>query len=130
MYILFNQDTPGSIKKVVFHLYDQDAIFGPTEFAMITGLNFGVIPFCPTTSEFYNRIFKGKKSLVLRDVEDAFCQAAPESEERLKLSFLWLLYGLLAKDQGGKKLDLKYIHLMDNLDNFQKFPWVVWLSTF
>ncbi|KAL8539357.1 hypothetical protein ACS0TY_001109 [Phlomoides rotata] len=51
LYLLFNQDTSGSIKKVVFHLYDQEAIFGPMEFAVITGLNFGVIPSCPTTSE-------------------------------------------------------------------------------
>lgn len=63
------------------------------------------------------------------DIEEAFYSATKdnrlaEGDVSLKLAMLWVLYGiLLMKDRTTKKIDIKYIHLVDNLDEFNEYPW-------
>ncbi|KAL8526047.1 hypothetical protein ACS0TY_015317 [Phlomoides rotata] len=125
LHLLFSQDTTRSMKKIVFHIANREAEFGPREFALVTGLKFGAKTGCPPTSQLYKKFFKNLKQRVdIRDIERAFKKVDGESEDCLKLGLLWILYGvLLAQRKDSKKMDMQYIDVVDNLEEFNEFPW-------
>ncbi|KAL8481061.1 hypothetical protein ACS0TY_027552 [Phlomoides rotata] len=98
------------------------------EFAVITGLKFGPTTEIPDSSKFFNKVFRGKTSLQVKDVQLAFLKSCKidkgSGDEALKLVLLWVLFGiLLMKDKTTKKIDMKFVHLVDNLDDFNNYPW-------
>lgn len=97
------------------------------EFALITGFHFGRKQSIPPTSELYNNVFGGSDDLKYIDVENALKRAAEEDndkgEKSLKLALLLFLYEILiVRDRTSKKIDVKYIHLVDDLKKFNNYP--------
>ncbi|KAL8528608.1 hypothetical protein ACS0TY_006158 [Phlomoides rotata] len=98
------------------------------EFVVITGLKFGPTTEILDSSKFFNKVFRGKTSLQVKDVQLAFLKSCKidkgSGDEALKLALLWVLFGiLLMKDKTTKKIDMKFVHLVDNLDDFNNYPW-------
>lgn len=69
------------------------------EFALVTGLHFGLKSQIPTTSALHIEVFENRQVLYLRDVEDAFKKIADEhkgkGELTLQMAMLNFLYGIL-----------------------------------
>ncbi|KAL8457506.1 hypothetical protein ACS0TY_035390 [Phlomoides rotata] len=60
------------------------------------------------------------------DVEKAFMSVRDngEGELSLKLALLWILYGvLLVRGRSSKKIQFQYIHIADNIKEFNQYPW-------
>lgn len=128
LQLLFRQDSSCSTDRVIFHINNKEAEFGPKEFALITGLHFGVTPSFPKESNLHRDVFKGKKGLVLLDIEKAFEEVGRKKKGKgttvLKLALLYVLYGiLLVRDRKSRRIDIRYIHLVDKLEAFNSFPW-------
>ncbi|KAH6757438.1 hypothetical protein C2S52_023431 [Perilla frutescens var. hirtella] len=114
--------------RLCFCINDSEVVFGPAEFALITGLNFKRGRDPPNESEFHEVVFHGAEDLVFYDIHKAFikeCKAITgKSQNSLKLSLLYILYGiLLIRDRKWKRFDLKYMHLVDDISNFNHFHW-------
>ncbi|KAH6787281.1 hypothetical protein C2S52_006833 [Perilla frutescens var. hirtella] len=111
-----------------FCINDSEVVFGPAEFALITGLNFKRGRDPPNETEFHEVVFHGAEDLVFYDIHKAFikeCKATTgKSQNSFKLSLLYILYGILMiRDRKWKRLDLKYMHLVDDISNFNQFHW-------
>lgn len=109
-----------------FEILGKRVKLGPTQFAAITGLPFhSNLAEIPTTSAIHKKIFKGKETILFRDISQEFikeCEkTAGKSQESLKLALLVVLYGSLMANVCGKKVELKYLHLADDLEKF--YPW-------
>ncbi|KAH6779204.1 hypothetical protein C2S52_010441 [Perilla frutescens var. hirtella] len=107
---------------------NNDIEFGPKEFAVMAGLRLAGDPETPSTSAFYSDVFKNKKPLYFVDIEKKL-EAAHKagqtgSETSYKLALLLVVYGiLLAKDRTSKRVTLEYLHVVDNVQRFNNFPW-------
>ncbi|KAL8483779.1 hypothetical protein ACS0TY_026459 [Phlomoides rotata] len=128
LHLLFRQDKDFKSDSIIFHINNCKAEFGPMEFAVITGLKFGPTTEIPDSSKFFNKVFRGKTSLQVKDVQLAFLKSCKidkgSGDEALKLALLWVLFGiLLMKDKTTKKIDMKFVHLVENLDDFNNYPW-------
>ncbi|KAH6783956.1 hypothetical protein C2S52_008915 [Perilla frutescens var. hirtella] len=111
--------------RLAFKINEQLCEFGPKEFAVMTGLNFNGPLDTPKSSKFHNSVFNGKCSIFLKDIHKAFDDESKRSGSRsmkaLQLALLYLLFGiLLVKDRCNKKIELGYLHLIDDLDMFDK----------
>ncbi|KAH6815332.1 hypothetical protein C2S51_020152 [Perilla frutescens var. frutescens] len=102
--------------------------FGPKEFAVMTGLRLAGDTETPSTSAFYSEVFKNKKPLYFVDIEKKL-EAAHKAgqagaETSYKLALLLVVYGiLLAKDRTSKGVTLEYMHVVDDVQRFNNFPW-------
>ncbi|KAH6780076.1 hypothetical protein C2S52_011313 [Perilla frutescens var. hirtella] len=82
----------------------------------------------PSTSAFYSEVFKNKKPLYFVDIEKKL-EAAHKAgqagaETSYKLALLLVVYGiLLAKDRTSKGVTLEYLHVVDDVQRFNNFPW-------
>lgn len=101
--------------------------FGPADFATMCSLMFGRSSRLPTRSNFHRIIFNDKRDVIFEDIKKAFvreCKAsAGESERCLKLTLLYIVYGMLILEDPSKSIDPGYFHLIDDLDRFNSFPW-------
>lgn len=102
--------------------------FGPEEFAAITGLKFGGCIKLPENSDFHRDVFGEQAIIKFYDVEKKFIKicrdSGGDSELCLKLAFLYIVFCIfLMNNRTAKAVDLRYIHLMDNLDLFLAYPW-------
>ncbi|KAH6778227.1 hypothetical protein C2S51_009539 [Perilla frutescens var. frutescens] len=102
--------------------------FTPFEFALVTGLKFKDWVEPPVESEIHRVVFRGKPSLILDDVVDAFnkeCRSSSgTSHLSLQLVCLVILYGvLLVCGASSHNIDMIYLHLADDIHCFNAFPW-------
>lgn len=131
LYLLFMriQDTSLQSGEIVFKIDDHTLKFGPNEFMAITGLRFDTkTDTHKTCSDFHKRFIKGKEPLYMKNIMDAFRQECDKSggssDDSLRLALLMVLYGcLLAGNQNQRKVEMKYLHLADDLEKFNLFPW-------
>ncbi|KAH6793473.1 hypothetical protein C2S52_003950 [Perilla frutescens var. hirtella] len=82
----------------------------------------------PSDSEFHETYFHGRNDLVFSDIQKSFireCEAtAGDSLDAFKLALLYIIYGiLLIRARKSKMIDLKYFHLIDDLEKFNRFAW-------
>ncbi|KAL8470596.1 hypothetical protein ACS0TY_033230 [Phlomoides rotata] len=126
LHLLFMQGNEKMSNKLIFHVNGEKTEFSPHEFSLIIGLHFGHKSPIPPFSKIYTNNFKKNRLLKLIDIENAFMKAKDggEGDLSLKLALLWVLHGiLLVKGHTSKKIETQYIHLVDDLDEFNKFPW-------
>ncbi|KAH6755175.1 hypothetical protein C2S52_023659 [Perilla frutescens var. hirtella] len=98
--------------RLSFKINNDIVEFGPKEFAVMTGLRLAGDPVTPSTSAFYSDVFINKKPLY------------SGSETSYKLALLLVVYGiLLAKDRTSKGVTLEYLHVVDDVQRFNNFPW-------
>ncbi|KAL8552980.1 hypothetical protein ACS0TY_001594 [Phlomoides rotata] len=123
-HLLLNQDRMVSLKNLVFHVGNKDAVFGPIEFSLITGLKFGSLIDCPLKSTLHEKYFKHlQQSISIKDIHTAFEKVDQCSEDCLKLALLLFLYGVLLGQHNNKNIDMRYFHLVDNISEFNDYPW-------
>ncbi|KAH6827641.1 hypothetical protein C2S53_018899 [Perilla frutescens var. hirtella] len=114
--------------RLSFKINNDIVEFGPKEFAVKTGLKLAGDTETPSTSAFYSEVFKNKKPLYFIDIEKKL-EAAHKagqagSETSYKLAFLLVVYGiLLTKDRTSKAVTLEYLHVVDDGQRFNNFPW-------
>lgn len=102
--------------------------FGPREFAFITGLSLNGLIDTPTESELHRIYFRGRYSISLVDIIEAFktecCSTGGNSLNSLKLGCLMIVYGLFVTLGGIQNhVDMTYFHVVDNIEKFLCFPW-------
>ncbi|KAL8473854.1 hypothetical protein ACS0TY_030638 [Phlomoides rotata] len=92
LHLLFRQDKDFKSDSLIFHVNNCKTEFGPIKFALITGLNFGPTSVIPESSKFFNKVFRGKTSLQVKDVQLAFSKSCKidkgSGDEALKLALL------------------------------------------
>ncbi|XP_057810197.1 uncharacterized protein LOC131024690 [Salvia miltiorrhiza] len=115
---------------LVFNINNSSMEFQPTDFHLITGLrlvNSEASSSTTTSSSIHKRVFQGRPTIMFKDVEEAFLDVSHDHEGRgevtLKLALLYFLYGVVLPASPTKKIDLHYLHLADNLEAFNAFPW-------
>lgn len=130
-YYLLRRLVPTSdgVKIMKFNINGVDAYFGPDQYIAITGLSFlGEPDNMPESSLLHASVFESKDKIMLKDVEDAFrssCYKKNDKEKKaLKLALVYFTYAtLMGRGFTNKPLDLKYLHLADDLEVFNAFPW-------
>ncbi|KAH6793395.1 hypothetical protein C2S52_003872 [Perilla frutescens var. hirtella] len=125
--LLHMEDRVNSNGVLRFKINDRVFVFGPKEYFLITGLKFGADEALATESIIYKNIFDSKVLMKLQDIEKAFeiaCLTSNGGEQLvLKLANLLVLYALLlCRNTHGKTIDVQYVHLVDDLSKFEKYP--------
>lgn len=115
-----------SKKNLIFKIGDKFVRFGPDEYYVITGLPFSGVAEIPSNSDLHKNIFGGRELICLDDIEKAFKSVKASTngsgDLMLKLALLWFLYGALFCD-AHKKIPSVYMHILDDLPSFNKYPW-------
>ncbi|KAH6762122.1 hypothetical protein C2S52_019555 [Perilla frutescens var. hirtella] len=115
-------------QRLSFRINNRVIKFGPREFSLMTGLSMYGWEEPPSDSEFHETYFHGRTDLVFSDIQKSFireCEAtAGDSLDAFKLALLYIVYGiLLIRARKLKRIDLKYFHLIDDLEKFNRFAW-------
>ncbi|KAH6763318.1 hypothetical protein C2S52_020751 [Perilla frutescens var. hirtella] len=117
-------------EKLVFKINNSNVEFRPSDFSLITGLLcYGTLEATTTSSSSIHKdVFHSRACIGLKDVKKAFLTASRDNEGRgeltLKLALLYFLYGILLPRNGGiTKSDMKYFHLVGDLEKFKAYPW-------
>lgn len=101
--------------------------FGPADFALVSGLKIGGPIVTPAESRFYTENFKGSTKVSFDDIKTKFlraCKDDPDSHLALQLAYLYIVYGVvLMYARLDAKVPTRFIHLVEDLDNFKAFPW-------
>lgn len=127
-HLLRSLDMAASSKKsLVFKINDSTMTFGERDFHDITGLCLGEREVTSMPSFIQEHVFRGRSSIVFKEVEETFLKYSSHYQGRgeltLKLAFLYFLYGILLSGSHIKKVDTSYLYLIENLDEFNAFPW-------
>ncbi|KAH6815832.1 hypothetical protein C2S51_020652 [Perilla frutescens var. frutescens] len=114
--------------RLAFRINERVIEFGPREFSLMTELRMDGWEEPPRESVFHKTFFHGKTDLVFCDIQKSFVQECVatrgESRNTFVLALLYILYGiLLIRARKGKKIDLKYLHLVDDLSRFNYYGW-------
>ncbi|KAH6757829.1 hypothetical protein C2S52_023266 [Perilla frutescens var. hirtella] len=91
-----NHLIPSIENRLSFNLNGRVHEFGPVEFGLMTGLKFSDWYEPPKASSIHSLLFTNRKCLKFIDISAAFRQ---------------------------KSLQMKYLHLADDLEQFEKYPW-------
>lgn len=113
-------------------IFDGDAttILGPEEFCAMKGMRFTRDDHLPEESEFHQRVYNGKRIMFLYDIYTKFLEECLSSNGNspialsLAFTFIFIVYGLfLVKEHTCKTIDIRYTHLIDDLDRFNAYHW-------
>ncbi|KAH6792004.1 hypothetical protein C2S52_002481 [Perilla frutescens var. hirtella] len=126
--LLLRMDWASSEGRLVFRFGKWNAVFGPTEFFLITGLPFGPEPSVPSSSTLHSDLFGGRNTIRVVDIEKVFKDICGENGGKgptaLRLALLLFLYSvLLMRDKSSKKIDMQYFHVVEDFNLFNSFPW-------
>ncbi|XP_073137846.1 uncharacterized protein [Henckelia pumila] len=105
--------------------------FSMLEYGLITGLDCSNnFPMIVDNMKFYQRHFNGMKQVFLDDVKDRLveinCEYANNVNlEKVKLACLFFVAGVLwpIRKKKNPPIDLKLMQLVEDLENFNKYPW-------
>lgn len=101
--------------------------FGPADFALMSGLRMNGSMETPKASEFHNEVFGGRNRLFMDDIKRKFHEESSkdgDSQVSLKLAYVYIAYGVVLMDgRPTTRLNLDFMHLIDNLETFKQFPW-------
>ncbi|KAH6768765.1 hypothetical protein C2S51_014101 [Perilla frutescens var. frutescens] len=130
VFLMLNSLMEESQHRNVMSFRINDMIFelGRQEFFCISGLSFKETCRLPSSSNIHGHIFGGDQNLKAVDIYEAFKNYSKTHKGSgslvLKLALLHVLYGLLLnRDQLWKKIEVDYMHLVDDLDVFNNYPW-------
>ncbi|VFQ70738.1 unnamed protein product, partial [Cuscuta campestris] len=122
----------GEVDRLNFHIGDRIVEFKKTDFALITGLRFGresrfEDSDLAKANDISTRYFNGKMSVSRIEVENVFKGIAnrrdKEQSDAVKLALLNIIVNHVVGNQGLTKIPALYMHLVDDLDRFNKFQW-------
>lgn len=98
-------------------------------FAAVTGIRYGSLEeITATSSHLHSSVFKQNSSLKFKDIHSKFLSECSrnqgQSEDALKLALLYIVYDFfLIRDHDSDDIDLKYLHLVDDVNSFINYPW-------
>lgn len=112
----------------IFQIGGTEVTISPQDFYLITGLGFMGRPELPDRSDIHDFIFGGAEAIYMNNIEDAFLKVSKTSKGRgimtFKLGILWFVYAVLfGRHPSHKKINVKYMHLVDDLNSFDAYPW-------
>lgn len=116
-------------ERLIFNINNSSIEFGPTEFYLVTGLRLGTFQAeTPSSSSIHSSVFHGRPIILLKDIKDAFLATSRDNDGKgeltLKLALLYFLYGvLLARSRRVNRIELQYLCLIEDINNFNSFPW-------
>ncbi|KAH6787560.1 transcription activator [Perilla frutescens var. hirtella] len=101
---------------------------GPQEFYCLSRLRFNKAGEPSASSDMHRDIFASKPFMKGHDIDVAFETYSDlhrgSGSLVLKLVVLHIVFGLLLnRDQLSKSIELEYLHLIDDYDTFNNFPW-------
>ncbi|XP_057808431.1 uncharacterized protein LOC131022905 [Salvia miltiorrhiza] len=100
---------------------------GPPEFHVLTGLSFNGWEQPPSTSLFFKKHFQGVKKITFSQLREAFQKHCTKlggvDDDALRFALLIILYGVLWIKHSAARVEESYMHLVDDLERFDKFPW-------
>ncbi|BFG30206.1 hypothetical protein CerSpe_164800 [Prunus speciosa] len=116
------------VNKIKFIVGNKVIQFKAQQFCLITGLRFGNFPFIPiVTNEncsLKKKYFCNNKDVTLSELEKAFNDCANE-EDVVKPGFLYFAIFVLLGSEKHVNIDMRYLKLLEDLEEFQKYPWVM-----
>ncbi|KAM0051974.1 hypothetical protein Hdeb2414_s0007g00242871 [Helianthus debilis subsp. tardiflorus] len=127
--------TPTPKLRIIYRLGQEILMFTPKQFCLITGLRFGSTNW--TLSEHPNsfkyRFFPGHEHIAFKRIRDIF--EGPMNftdEDCTRICLLMLLGQGFLGLQDSNAIDNKLLHMMDNLNEFNQYPWgnFFWESTY
>ncbi|KAH6787179.1 hypothetical protein C2S52_006731 [Perilla frutescens var. hirtella] len=128
MIVLILERSSRDMKHLRFNIRDRSIEFSPFDFALVMGLRFRTFPSTPAYSAFHTLLFDGRPNIRFDEIEDLFigernyCGRA--GEIFLKLALLYIVYGvILYHHRLSKVVNTRYIHLVDDTQLFNSFPW-------
>ncbi|KAH6809105.1 hypothetical protein C2S51_026888 [Perilla frutescens var. frutescens] len=82
----------------------------------------------PKASSIHSLLFTNRRSLKFINISVAFRRECKKTRGNsvlsLKLAYLFILYAVvLPRDRKEKSLQMQYLHLADDLEQFEKYPW-------
>ncbi|XP_057803682.1 uncharacterized protein LOC131019007 isoform X2 [Salvia miltiorrhiza] len=116
------------LNTLLFKFGDRTVEFGRSEFCLLTGLKFSGSFILPNESEFHSTAFASRSTVFFGEIETEFrneCAISGGNSARsLKLAYAFIIYGLfLMNNPHNGRVELGYMHILDDLDKFNDFPW-------
>ncbi|KAH6779876.1 hypothetical protein C2S52_011113 [Perilla frutescens var. hirtella] len=114
--------------RLCFSINGRRVQLGPQEFYCLSGLQFNEAGEPPASSDMHRDIFLSKPFMKAHDIDKAFETYSDVHRGAgslvLKLAMLHIVFGLLLnRDQLSKLIQLEYLHLIDDYETFNNFPW-------
>lgn len=99
---------------------------GHTVHSVITGLQFGNLPFIPTATNgncsLKKKYFCNNKTVSLSELEQAFIDCSDE-EDVFKFGLLYFVVFVLLGSEKHVNIGMRYLKLAEDVEDFQKYPW-------
>lgn len=129
-----DMDTSKKERQLVFNIRNSHIRFSAKDFALVTGLRLGTSEAAIITTtttkipSIHKNVFWGRPRITLKEVEEAFLRVSGDHKGRgeltLKLALLYFVFGiLLPKDPRTAKVEVQYLHLVEDLEKFNAFSW-------
>lgn len=129
LHLIQKQCKPKKSSEINFNIGGNVIKFGLRDFALITGLNCGILPHINKDSikgggRFRNIYFEGDKVVTRKYLNLAFKvnKNAPD-EDMLKMSLLYCLESFLLPRQDTVNVEMDHILMIDDDELFNNYPW-------
>ncbi|KAL6289549.1 hypothetical protein ACE6H2_007059 [Prunus campanulata] len=118
--------TVSQVNGIKFIVGNKVIQFTAQQYSLITGLQFGNLPFIPIASNdnctLKKKYFRNNKTVSLSELEKAFIDCADE-EDVFKLGLLYFAVFMLLGSEKHVNIDMRYLKLAEDVEDFQKYPW-------
>jgi hypothetical protein len=117
---------------VEFLIGESITSFREHDFALVTGLQCGQIPDASSeTSMLKDRYFRDEDVIPLWRLEEAFL-ACDNRNDIFMLALVLFAEGVLHGRERTKPMDIRFLSLVEDIDNFNSYPWgsFAWKHTF
>lgn len=112
-----------------FRFNSRSIEFNKEDYSLMTGLKYDMLTdLTHQQSEIHSTVFSSKRTIKFEDINTAFFNECAKnggsSQLPLKLGLLYIVYGFfLICDKAVDDIDLKYLHLLDDVEPFIQYPW-------
>ncbi|KAL6288618.1 hypothetical protein ACE6H2_006128 [Prunus campanulata] len=118
--------TVSQVNGIKFIVGNKVIQFTAQQFCVITGLQFGKLPFTPTATNdncsLKKKYFCNNKTVSLSELEQAFIDCSDE-EDVFKFGLLYFAVFVLLGSEKHVNIDMRYLKLAEDVEDFQKYPW-------
>lgn len=113
--------------RLVFNITEKRTVFSIREYNIITGLRCHRLPDLKALlkdqkNRLVNTIFRGKQKITGHDLEKKFLNCR-HRQDTLKLALVYFVEFVLMGKEGKVFIDLDWLELVDDTEEFSKFPW-------
>lgn len=118
-------DTPQ--EGISYQIGHNKVTFTPTDFCLISGLKFGVTTgrWNKTVNSFKNRLFPNVDKVKVGDVQSIFESdwSKYDDDDVVRICLITMIERCFKGSQKSTPVDSKIIDLVDNLEQFNAYPW-------